>query len=94
MDSEIVQSHWEPSPPPSEASPMDYSPVTSPESDDTKESTFLFESPVSGVRDQGDENSRNGKAPMKLQLSRKGDKVWKWVKHAFPSKRKAQMSMG
>lgn len=70
----------------SDPSPMDYAPLTSPENSiASKESTFSFESPVSSVK---------GKQPLKLQLSRKSDKVWKWVKNVFPLKRKAQCSVG
>lgn len=62
--------------------PMDYSPVTSPESTDGEgeDSTCSFESPPSVLKES---------SPLKSSLSRKGDRVWKWVKHICPSKRKA-----
>lgn len=62
--------------------PMDYSPLTSSESAEGEgaDSTCSFESPPSVQKES---------SPLKLSLSRMGDRVWKWVKHICPSKRKA-----
>lgn len=72
LNNQVIQSE--------DPSPMDYSPESVREdSVASLESGFSFEFPPS---------TGKGKSPMKFTLSRRGDKVWKWVKNICPLKRK------